>query len=53
MLRHRPNVLVSTSAGLLVHTQKDGSMLKNTLKKNVEGLVVNKARFVLSFGASI
>ncbi len=50
MLRDRPNVLVSTPAGLLAHIQKDGSVLRSSLKKSVESLVVDEADLVLSFG---
>ncbi len=51
MLRDRPNVLVSTPAGLLTHIKKEGSMLQSSsLKKSVESLVVDEADLVLSFG---
>lgn len=50
MLRDRPNVIVSTPAGLLTQIKRDGSMLKLSLKKSVESLVVDEADLVLSFG---
>eukprot|EP00557_Chaetoceros_sp_GSL56_P007295 CAMPEP_0176490156 /NCGR_PEP_ID=MMETSP0200_2-20121128/7715_1 /TAXON_ID=947934 /ORGANISM="Chaetoceros sp., Strain GSL56" /LENGTH=668 /DNA_ID=CAMNT_0017887433 /DNA_START=73 /DNA_END=2076 /DNA_ORIENTATION=- len=50
MLRDRPDVLVSTPAGLLAHIERDGSLLKITLKHSVESLVVDEADLVLSFG---
>jgi ATP-dependent RNA helicase DDX56/DBP9 len=50
MLRARPDVLVSTPAGLLAHIKRDGSLLKTTLKESVDSLVVDEADLVLSFG---
>lgn len=50
MLRDRPNVLVSTPAGLLTHIQKENSVLQTSLKVSVESLVVDEADLVLSFG---
>lgn len=50
MLRDRPDVLVSTPAGLLAHIERDGSLLRTTLKHSVESLVVDEADLVLSFG---
>ena len=50
MLRDRPDVLVSTPAGLLAHIKRDGSLLKTTLKESVDSLVVDEADLVLSFG---
>lgn len=50
MLRDRPNILVSTPAGLLTHIQKEGSILQSSLKESVESLVVDEADLVLSFG---
>jgi ATP-dependent RNA helicase DDX56/DBP9 len=50
MLRDRPDVLVSTPAGLLAHIKRDGNLLKTTLKESVDSLVVDEADLVLSFG---
>jgi ATP-dependent RNA helicase DDX56/DBP9 len=50
MLRDRPDVLVSTPAGVLAHIERDGSLLRTTLKHSVESLVVDEADLVLSFG---
>lgn len=50
MLRDRPNVLVSTPAGLLGHIRSGGSVLESTLKISLETLVVDEADLVLSFG---
>ena len=50
MLRDKPNILVSTPAGLLTHIQRKGSMLSSSLKHSVESLVVDEADLVLSFG---
>ncbi len=50
MLRDRPDILVSTPAGLLAHIKRDGNLLKKTLKHSVESLVVDEADLVLSFG---
>jgi len=49
-LRDRPDILVSTPAGLLAHIERDGSLLKTSLKHSVESLVVDEADLVLSFG---
>mmetsp|Transcript_32521 Transcript_32521/g.59793 ORF Transcript_32521/g.59793 Transcript_32521/m.59793 type:complete len:701 (-) Transcript_32521:44-2146(-) len=46
MLRDRPDVVVSTPAGLLAHI-RSGSL---DLEKSVESLVVDEADLVLSFG---
>jgi len=50
MLRDRPDILVSTPAGLLAHIRRETSLLKNSLKSSVESLVVDEADLVLSFG---
>ena len=47
ILRDRPNVIVSTPAGLLSHIRK-GKL--NNLKESVQTLVVDEADLVLSFG---
>ncbi len=49
-LRDRPDILVSTPAGLLSHMNKDGNCLKASLKNSVDSLVVDEADLVLSFG---
>lgn len=46
MLRDRPDVIVATPAGLLMHLRK-GDV---TLKDSMETLVVDEADLVLSFG---
>jgi ATP-dependent RNA helicase DDX56/DBP9 len=53
MLRDRPDVLVSTPAGLVAHINRDGNCLKTSLKESVESLVVDEADLVLSFGKCI
>jgi len=50
MLRDRPDILVSTPAGLLAHIKREGNLLKDSLKESVESLVVDEADLVLSFG---
>ena len=58
MLRDKPNIIVSTPAGLLMQIQRDnknssngsGSGLNMSLRKSVESLVVDEADLVLSFG---
>jgi len=51
MLRDRPNIIVSTPAGLLKHLKSDeGGVLERTLKLSVESLVIDEADLVLSFG---
>lgn len=52
-LRDKPNVIVSTPAGLLTHIKSEGSVLRSSLKKSVESLVVDEADLVLSFGKYI
>lgn len=49
MLRDRPDVVVSTPAGLLTHI-RSGALV---LKKSVQSLVVDEADLVLSYGESI
>ena len=49
MLRDRPDIIVSTPAGLLTHI-RNGGLLKDTLKHSVDSLVVDEADLVLSFG---
>lgn len=50
MLRDRPDIIVSTPAGLLAHIKRQGNSLKTSLKHSVESLVVDEADLVLSFG---
>lgn len=50
MLRDRPDIIVSTPAGLLTHVKRDGNVLKDSLKESVESLVVDEADLVLSYG---
>eukprot|EP00560_Eucampia_antarctica_P002803 CAMPEP_0197836864 /NCGR_PEP_ID=MMETSP1437-20131217/30318_1 /TAXON_ID=49252 ORGANISM="Eucampia antarctica, Strain CCMP1452" /NCGR_SAMPLE_ID=MMETSP1437 /ASSEMBLY_ACC=CAM_ASM_001096 /LENGTH=733 /DNA_ID=CAMNT_0043443399 /DNA_START=52 /DNA_END=2253 /DNA_ORIENTATION=+ len=52
MLRDRPDIIVSTPAGLLSHIRNSGQSGLNSqsLKKSVQTLVVDEADLVLSFG---
>ena len=49
MLRDRPDVIVSTPAGLLAHI-RSGALV---LKASVQSLVVDEADLVLSYGRSM
>ena len=48
MLRDKPDIIVSTPAGLLKHLKRDSIRLKNS----VETFVIDEADLVLSFGYS-
>jgi len=54
MLRDRPDIIVSTPAGLLSHirssSSSNGGLTPESLKRSVDTLVVDEADLVLSFG---
>jgi len=54
VLRDRPDIIVSTPAGLLSHirssSSSNGGLTPESLKRSVDTLVVDEADLVLSFG---